>query len=100
MKNTQAILAAVVLTVLPIAAYSQRTPAPADAFLYIIWPPDGATLKGAGIGSLRSRGSSASISKWWWPLLGGLLPAWVTPMLRRPNRHQNRQQPRLLAYFS
>jgi hypothetical protein len=47
MKNTQAILAAVVLTVLPIAAYSQRTPAPADAFLYIIWPPDGATLKGA-----------------------------------------------------
>ena len=47
MKNTQAILATVVLTVLPIAAYSQRTPAPADAFLYIIWPPDGATLKGA-----------------------------------------------------
>jgi hypothetical protein len=33
MKNTQAILAAVVLTVLPIAAYSQGTPAPADVFL-------------------------------------------------------------------
>ena len=47
MKNTQAILAGVVLTVLPIAAYSQGTPAPADAFLYIIWPPDGTTVKGA-----------------------------------------------------
>ena len=47
MKNTRAILAAAALTVLPVAAYSQRTPAPADAFLYIIWPPDGTTVKGA-----------------------------------------------------
>ena len=37
MKNTRAILAAAVLTVLPGATYSQGTPAPADAFLYIIW---------------------------------------------------------------
>src|SRR6476620_9107194 len=47
MKNTRAILAAALLTGLPVAAYSQGTTAPADAFLYIIWPPDGATLKGA-----------------------------------------------------
>jgi hypothetical protein len=47
MKNTRAILAAAALAVLPVAAYSQGTPAPADAFLYIIWPPDGTTVKGA-----------------------------------------------------
>jgi len=47
MKNTRALLAAAALTLLPLAAYSQRTPAPADAFLYIIWPPDGTTVKGA-----------------------------------------------------
>ena len=47
MENTRAVLLAAVLTVLPVAAYSQGTPAPADAFLYIIWPPDGATVKGA-----------------------------------------------------
>ena len=47
MKNTRALLAAAALTVLPVAAYSQGTPAPADAFLYIIWPPDGTTVKGA-----------------------------------------------------
>ena len=48
MKNKGAILAAALLTgLLPVAAYSQRTPAPADAFLYIIWPPDGTTVKGA-----------------------------------------------------
>jgi hypothetical protein len=35
------------LSVLPVAAYSQGKPAPADAFLYIIWPPNDATLKGA-----------------------------------------------------
>src|SRR5271169_1864594 len=52
MENTRAVLLAAVLTVLPVAAYSQGTPAPADAFLYIIWPPDGATVKvrsGAGL---------------------------------------------------
>ena len=47
MENTRAVLLAAVLTALPVAAYSQGTGAPADAFLYIIWPPDGATLKGA-----------------------------------------------------
>ena len=47
MENTRAVLLVAVLTVLPAAAYSQGAPAPADAFLYIIWPPDGATLKGA-----------------------------------------------------
>ena len=47
MENTRAVLVAAVLTVLPVAAYSQGTRAPADAFLYIIWPPDGATVKGA-----------------------------------------------------
>jgi hypothetical protein len=47
MQNTRAVLVAAVLTVLPAAAYSQGTQAPADVFLYIIWPPDGATVKGA-----------------------------------------------------
>ena len=48
MKNTRAILAAALLTGLqPVAAYSQGTRAPADAFIYIIWPPDGTTVKGA-----------------------------------------------------
>ena len=47
MKGTRAILAAALLTGLPLAAHSQGTRAPADAFLYIIWPPDGTTVKGA-----------------------------------------------------
>jgi hypothetical protein len=47
MKNTRALLAAAALTVLPVAVYSQGTSAPANAFLYIIWPPDGTTVKGA-----------------------------------------------------
>jgi hypothetical protein len=48
MRNTRAIfLAAALLTGLPVAAYSQGTQAPADAFLYIVWPPDGTTVKGA-----------------------------------------------------
>src|ERR1700733_12115345 len=46
MKGTRAILAAALLTALPAAAHSQGTHAPGDAFLYIIWPPDGATVKG------------------------------------------------------
>jgi len=46
MKNMRAFLAAALLTSLPFAAYSQETPAPVDAFLYIIWPPDGTTVKG------------------------------------------------------
>jgi hypothetical protein len=47
MRNARAILITAALSMLPVAAYSQGKPAPADAFLYIIWPPDGATLKGA-----------------------------------------------------
>ena len=47
MRNARAILITAALSVLPVAAYSQGKPARADAFLYIIWPPDGATLKGA-----------------------------------------------------
>lgn len=38
---------AVVLTLLPVTAYSQGTNAPADAYVYFIWPQDGATIKGA-----------------------------------------------------
>jgi hypothetical protein len=47
MRGTRAILAAALLTGLPVAGHPQGTRAPADAFLYIIWPPDGATVKGA-----------------------------------------------------
>jgi len=47
MKNARAILAAALLTGLSVAAYPQGTPGPSDAFLYIIWPPDGTTVKGA-----------------------------------------------------
>jgi hypothetical protein len=47
MEKSRTALFAAVLIVLPVAAYSQGTRAPADAFLYIIWPPDGATVKGA-----------------------------------------------------
>jgi len=43
MNVARAIFAAALLTGLAsVAAYSQGTRAPADAFLYIIWPPDGA----------------------------------------------------------
>ena len=47
MRGTRAILAAALLIGLPVAAHAQGAHAPADAFLYIIWPPDGTTLKGA-----------------------------------------------------
>jgi hypothetical protein len=46
MRGTRAILAAALLTGLPVAAHAQGAHAPAEAFLYIIWPPDGATVKG------------------------------------------------------
>jgi len=35
------------LALLPVAAHGQGTPAPKDALLYIIWPHDGQTVKGA-----------------------------------------------------
>ena len=48
MKLAPTVLAGALLAgLLPVIAFSQGTPAPADAFLYIIWPPDGATVKGA-----------------------------------------------------
>jgi uncharacterized protein DUF4399 len=38
---------AVLLTLLPAAAYAQETPAAKDAYLYFVWPQDGMTIKGA-----------------------------------------------------
>jgi len=35
------------LLLTPADAFSQDRPAPKDAYLYIIWPQDGATIKGA-----------------------------------------------------
>ena len=35
------------LTLLPLTALAQGTPAPKDAYLYFIWPQDGAKIKGA-----------------------------------------------------
>src|SRR5690242_21253896 len=40
-------LLALALALLPSAANSQETQAPADAYLYFIWPQDGETIKGA-----------------------------------------------------
>jgi hypothetical protein len=48
MKIARAMLAAALLTGAPsVAAFSQGTRPAADAFIYIIWPPDGTTVKGA-----------------------------------------------------
>ena len=47
MNVARAIFAALLTGLVPVAAYSQGTRAPADAFLYIIWPPDDTTVKGA-----------------------------------------------------
>jgi len=35
------------LALLPVAAHAQATPSPKDALLYIIWPHDGQTIRGA-----------------------------------------------------
>ena len=32
---------------MPVAAFAGKTPAPKDAYLYILWPTDGAHIKGA-----------------------------------------------------
>lgn len=43
----KAVATAVVLTVFSVMAYAaERTPAPKDAQVYIIWPSDGAVIKG------------------------------------------------------
>jgi hypothetical protein len=46
MKISKAVRAAALTLLLPFAAHAQDTKAPSDAFLYIIWPPDGATVNG------------------------------------------------------
>jgi hypothetical protein len=47
MDIARAALLSVILTLLPAAAYAQGTPAPADAYLYFVWPQDGTAIKGA-----------------------------------------------------
>ena len=47
MDIARAGLLSAMLTLLPAAAYAQATPAPADAYLYFVWPQDGTTIKGA-----------------------------------------------------
>jgi len=47
MELRRAAWLALVLALLSSTAYSQGTHAPADAYLYFIWPQDGTTIKGA-----------------------------------------------------
>ena len=46
MKTRSIVAAALLIGLLPAAAPAQGVRAPADAFLYIIWPADGTTVKG------------------------------------------------------
>ncbi|WP_424629998.1 DUF4399 domain-containing protein [Bradyrhizobium sp. SYSU BS000235] len=41
------IMLSTTLTLLTFAAYAQGTPAPKDAYLYFVWPQDGAVIKGS-----------------------------------------------------
>ena len=41
------IMLSTTLTLLTFAAYAQGTPAAKDAYLYFVWPQDGAVIKGA-----------------------------------------------------
>ena len=47
MEITRLAVLAVAVALMPVAAHAQGTPAPKDALLYIIWPQDGASVKGA-----------------------------------------------------
>jgi len=47
MEIARVAVLSVSLALLPVAAHAQGTPSPKDALLYIIWPHDGATLRGA-----------------------------------------------------
>jgi Domain of unknown function (DUF4399) len=47
MEITRVALLSTALTLLPAAAYSQGTSAPAEAYLYFVWPQDGTAIKGA-----------------------------------------------------
>lgn len=35
------------MSLLPLSAHAQGTPAGKDAYLYFVWPQDGAVIKGA-----------------------------------------------------
>jgi hypothetical protein len=43
----RALLASTILAFIPRGAFAAGPPAPKDAYLYIIWPQDGAKIKGA-----------------------------------------------------
>lgn len=47
MEISRRALLSAALALLPAVAFSQGTPAPKEAYLYIIWPQDGTTIKGA-----------------------------------------------------
>jgi uncharacterized protein DUF4399 len=47
MLTRRVVLSSAGALMMPIRAFAAATPAPKDAFLYIIWPQDGAKIKGA-----------------------------------------------------
>ncbi len=47
MLTRRVLLSSVAALALPKGAFAAGTPAAKDAYLYIIWPPDGAKIKGA-----------------------------------------------------
>jgi hypothetical protein len=47
MRIVRIIVLSATVTLLPFAAHAQGTPSPKDAYLYFIWPQDGAVIKGA-----------------------------------------------------
>ncbi len=47
MLTRRVLLSSVAALALPKEAFAAGTPAAKDAYLYIIWPPDGAKIKGA-----------------------------------------------------
>ena len=47
MEIVRIIVLSATVTLLSFAAHAQGTPAPKDAYLYFVWPQDGAVIKGA-----------------------------------------------------
>ncbi len=47
MLTRRVLISSVAASALPKGAFAAGTPAAKDAYLYIIWPPDGAKIKGA-----------------------------------------------------
>ena len=47
MEIVRIIVLSATVTLLSFAAHPQGTPAPKDAYLYFVWPQDGAVIKGA-----------------------------------------------------